>query len=84
MAHKEDDTQLLLQLMDVSAEGWLRDVQALGRFGHAQSFSHGDEGLHSSQIHVAKSYIKSVYQDPERCIGQHAPCGRAYRRRRLA
>jgi hypothetical protein len=54
MAYEEGDTELFFQLMDVAAEGRLRNVQPLGCLGDAQGLSYGDERFDSSEIHGAR------------------------------
>ncbi len=54
MAYEQRDAQLFLELVNMAAEGWLRDMQTLGRFGHTERLGYGDEGLHSPQIHAAQ------------------------------
>ena len=43
VAHKERDAQILFQVTDLTAQGWLRDVQLLSGFSEVEVFRDGDE-----------------------------------------
>ena len=51
MADEERDAELILELLDVPAQRWLRDVQPLGGLGHAGFFGDGDERAQVAEIH---------------------------------
>jgi hypothetical protein len=51
VAMKKRQSEFFLELMDVSSEWRLRDVEAFGGPGDAQRVSHGDEGLYVPKVH---------------------------------
>jgi hypothetical protein len=51
MPEKEREAELFLELMNVTAERGLRDVEAFGSLGDTQGVRHGYEGLYVPKVH---------------------------------
>ena len=81
MTDEERHAELFFQLVDVAAEGRLRDVKPFGRLGDAQGLSHGDECFDSSEIHGARIvYQIGIPAHRKMYWTARAGVGRAYRR----
>jgi hypothetical protein len=70
MTDKQRDAELILELLDMPAQWWLRDVEPLGGLGHAGLFRDGDERAQVAEIHGRGFYTSSVWLAVQRCIGQ--------------
>jgi hypothetical protein len=65
--------KFLLELVDVTAEGRLGDVEPFGGFGDAQGVCDCDKCPYMPKIHIAGGfYTRTVYQTLQNCIG-HLP-----------
>ncbi len=76
MTDEQRDAELILELLDVPAQRWLRDVEPLGGLGHAGFFRDGDERAQVAEIHGRGFYTSSVWVVVQRCIGQSFPARR--------
>ena len=51
MAKEEREAELLLELMDMTAERRLGNMESFGGLGDAQRVGHGNEGLYVPKVH---------------------------------
>ena len=54
VAYEEPHTQLLFQLMDLAAEGWLRNVQPLSSLTEVEGVSDGDKVADMTEFHSGR------------------------------
>jgi hypothetical protein len=51
MSDEEREAELFLELMNMTAEWGLGDVQSFGGLGHAKGVGYGDECLYMPKVH---------------------------------
>jgi hypothetical protein len=74
MTQEQRQAELFLELMNVTAERRLGDMETFRGLGNAQGVSHGDEGLMCRMSMAPGFYTRSVCPAAERCIGQVPRC----------